>query len=108
MHLAANGAYEAAHSLVAARKGFVSAVRAWHTLLTHLAASGGARLSHAKYQVWRSLRGLLGGRLMGVSASFLRQWGVDVAERAREPVTVRRSDGSEETITRRRAYQAVS
>lgn len=107
-HLVVNGAYEAARGLAAERQGFVSAVRAWHTLLTYLAAGGGARLSHAKYQVWHSLQGLLGGRLTGVSASFLRQWVVDMAGRAKETVTVRRSDGSEETITRLRAYQEES
>lgn len=108
LHLVANGAYEAAHELVAERKGLVSAVRAWHTLLTYLATSGGARLSQAKYQGWHSLQGLLGGRRAGVSASFLRQWVVDVADRAQETVTVRRSDGQAETITRLRAYQEES
>lgn len=105
LHLAANGAYEAAHALVDERKGFVSAKRAWHNLLTYLTASGGARLSHAKYQERGELRGLLGGRMLGVSASFLRQWVADVAEKAKEMVTVRRSDGEEETITCLRAYQ---
>jgi hypothetical protein len=104
LHLVANGAYEAAQGLLAQRQGLVSAVRAWHTLLTHLLASGGARLSQAKHQVWPSLRGLLGGRLAGTSASFLRQWVVDVAGKAKETVTIRRRDGRPETISRQRAY----
>lgn len=108
LHLVSNGAYEAAKGLLAKREGLVSAIRAWHTLLTHLVASGGARLSQAKYQVWPSLRGLLGGELLGASASFLRQWVVDVAEKAKETVTVQRSDGQEETITRLQAYQEKS
>lgn len=108
LHLANNGAYEAAHALVDERKGFVSAKRAWHNLLTYLAASGGDRLSQAKYMDWEGLRGLLGGRVLGVSASFLRQWVIYGAEKAKEMVTVRRSDGEQETITRLRAYQEDS
>jgi len=108
LHLANNGAYEAAHKLVGKRKGFVSAKRAWHNLLTHLTMSGGDRLSQAKHMEWEGLRGLLGGRVLGVSASFLRQWVADVAEKAKEMVTIRRSDGEEETITRLRAYQEES
>ena len=108
LHLVGNGAYETAKGLRAQRKGLISATRAWHTLLTHLVASGGGRLSQAKYQAWASLRGLLGGRLAGVSASFLRHFVLEAAERGKEPVTVRRSDGSEETITHLRAYQEES
>lgn len=108
LHLVGNGAYEAAQGLLAKREGLVSAIRAWHTLLTHLVASGGARLSQAKHQIWPSRRGLLGGRLMGTSASFLRQWVVDVAEKAKETFIVQRSDGQEETITRLQAYQEES
>lgn len=108
LHLTNNGAYEAAHALVDVRKGIVSAKRAWHNLLTYLTASGGARLSQAKHIEWGELRGLLGGRVLGVSASFLRQWVADVAEKAKETTTVQRSDGEEETITRLRAYQEES
>jgi len=108
LHLVGNGAYETAQGLLAHREGLVSAIRAWHTLLTHLVASGGARLSQAKHQVWMPLRALLGGRLLGTSASFLRGWVVEVAEKAQEKVTVQRSDGWEETITRLRAYQEES
>ncbi|PKO20832.1 MAG: hypothetical protein CVU38_18020 [Chloroflexi bacterium HGW-Chloroflexi-1] len=108
LHLVANGAYEAAQGLLAKREGLVSAVRAWHSLLTHLVASGGARLSQAKYQVWPALRGLLGGHLLGTSASFLRCWMMDVAEKAKETVTVQRSASQEETITRLQAYQEES
>jgi hypothetical protein len=108
LHLVANGAYEAAQGLLAKREGLVSAIRAWHTLLTHLVSSSGARLSQAKHQVWPALRGLLGGRTMGTSASFLRQWVVDVAEKAKETVAVQRSEGQEETLTRLQAYQEES
>jgi hypothetical protein len=108
LHLVSNGAYEAARGLLGKRQGLISAPRAWHTLLTYLTASGGARLSQAKQQTWASLTGLLGGRLAGVSASFLRQWVVEAAEKAKEKVTVQRSDGREETITRLRAYQEES
>lgn len=108
LHLVGIGAYEAAQGLLARREGLVSAIRAWHTLLTHLVASGGARLSQAKHQTWPSRRGLLGGRLMGTSASFLRQWVLDGAEQAKETVVVQRSDGQEETITRLQAYQEES
>jgi len=108
LHLVGNGAYETAKGLLAQREGLVSATRAWHALLTHLIASGGARLSQAKHQAWASLRGLLGGRLAGVSASFLRQWVLEVAEKGKEKVTVQRSDGREETIPRLQAYQEES
>lgn len=108
LHLVGNGAYETAKGLLAQREGLVSATRAWHTLLTHLVASGGARLSQAKHQAWTSLRALLGGRPLGTSASFLRGWVVDVAEEAKEKVTVQRSDGREETIPRLQAYQEES
>ena len=104
LHLVSNGVYEAARGLLAKRKGLISATRAWHTLLTHLVSSGGARLSQAKQRAWTSLRGLLGGRLVGVSSSFLRQWVLEVAEKGKEKVTVQRSDGREETITCLRAY----
>ena len=105
LHLAVNGAYEAAQGLLAKREGLVSAVRAWHILLTHLLASGGARLSQAKYRVWPALRGLLGGQVLGTSASFLRHWVVEVAEKAKQTVAVRRGDGQEETISHLQAYQ---
>jgi len=108
LHLANNGAYQAAHVLLNARKGIVSAKRAWHNLLTYLTVSGGARVSQAKYQAWEELRGLLGGRTLGVSASFLRQWVADVAEKAKETTIIQRSDGEEETITRLRDYQEES
>jgi hypothetical protein len=91
--------------LQAKRQGLVSAIRAWHLLLTHVVASGGARLSQAKYQVWPALCGLLAGRVLGTSASFLRHWVVEAAGKAKETVTVRRSDGQEETITCLQAYQ---
>jgi hypothetical protein len=108
LHLAANGVYEVAKGLLGKRQGLISATRAWHTLLTHLVASRGSRLSQAKYLVWESLRGLLGGHLAGRSASFLRQWIVEVAEQAQKEVTVQRSDGREESITQLRAYQEES
>jgi hypothetical protein len=103
--LVGNGAYEAAQGLRATREGLVSAPRAWHHLLTYLAASGGARLSQAKHRVWAPLRALLGGRLVGTSASLLRQWVLEVAEQAQEQVAVQRSDGQAEPITRLQAYQ---
>ena len=108
LHLVGNGAYETVRGLLAQREGLVSAIRAWHILLTHLVASGGARLSQAKHQVWMPLRALLGGRLLGTSASFLRGWVVDVAEKAKEKVPVQRRDGREETITHLQAYQEES
>lgn len=108
LHLVRNGAYTAAWGLMARRQGCISALRAWHSLLVYLAASGGARLSGAKHLPWAPLRGLLGGRIAGVSASFLRHFVVEAAETAEEPVTVQRSDGGEETITRLQAYQEES
>lgn len=108
LHLANNGAFEAAHNLVSKRKGFVSARRAWYNLSIYLMISGGARLSQAKHMEWEGLRGLLGGPVLGVSASFLRQWVIYVAEKAKEMITVQRSDGEKETITRLRAYQEDS
>lgn len=108
LHLVGNGAYETVKGLLGQRSGLISVPRAWHTLLTHLAASGGSRLSQAKHLTWEPLRGLLGGHLAGHSASFLRQWVVEVAAKAQEEVTVQRSDGREESITRLRAYQEES
>lgn len=108
LHLVGNGAYETAKGLLGQRSGLISATRAWHTLLTHLVASGGNRLSQAKHLAWEPLRGLLGGHLAGRSASFLRQWVEEIAEKAQEEVTVQRSDGREDTITRLRAYQEES
>jgi hypothetical protein len=108
LHLVRNGVYETTQELLGKRRGLISATRAWHTLLTHLLNSGGERLSQAKHQAWTSLQGLLGGRLVGISASFLRQWVVELAEKAKEKITVRRDDGQEETITRLQAYQEES
>jgi hypothetical protein len=104
LHLVGNGVYEAACGLLAKRERLISAARAWHTLLIYLLVSGGARLSQAKHLEWTPLRGLLAGRLVGISASFLRQWMTELAEKAGEEVTVQRSADREEKITCLRAY----
>ncbi|MBL7065904.1 MAG: hypothetical protein ISS49_17140 [Anaerolineae bacterium] len=60
-------------------------------------------MSQVKYFAWHRVRGLLSG-CAGLSATSLRSWMVEVAKHAKEKVTVRRSDGREETITRLRDY----
>jgi hypothetical protein len=109
-HLALNGAYESLRRLGVAPGAALSQwplLRVWHTLLVYLLVSGGARLSQAKYFDWRVVRGLLSG-CAGLSATSLRNWLVAVAQRAKEPITVRRSDGREERITRLQDYQEES
>ena len=106
-HLALNGVYESLKRLVDARLGVLSnwpALRVWHVLLVYLLASGGARLSRAKHFAWHQVQGLLGG-CRGLSATSLRNWLVAVAQRAKEKVIVRRSDGREETVTHLQDYQ---
>jgi len=106
-HLALNGVYESLKQLVAAPMSVLSRwppLRVWHTLLVYLLVSGGSRLSQSKYFPWRQVRGLLSG-CAGLSATSLRNWLVAVAQHAKEEVTVRRSDGEEETITRLQDYQ---
>ena len=106
-HLALNGVYESLKRLVDARLGVLSnwpALRVWQVLLVYLLASGGARLSRAKHFAWHQVQGLLGG-CRGLSATSLRNWLVAVAQRAKEKVIVRRSDGREETVTRLQDYQ---
>jgi hypothetical protein len=106
-HLAANGAYESLERLVEKPLSALhrwSPRQVWHTLLTYQMASGGGRLSQIKYFSWGSVRGLLNvGR--GLSASSLRNWLAEAAQQAKEKVRVRRSDGSEETLSRLRDYQ---
>jgi len=80
------------------------ALRVWHVLLVYLLVSGGARLSQAKRFAWHQVRGLLSG-CGGLSAPSLHNWLVAVAQQAGEKLTVRRSDGQEETITRLQDYQ---
>jgi hypothetical protein len=109
-HLALNGAYESLRGLDVAPGAALSQwplMRVWHTLLVYLLVSGGARLSQAKYFDWRGVHGLLSG-CAGLSATSLRNWLVAVAQRAQEPITVRRSDGREERITRLQDYQEES
>jgi hypothetical protein len=106
-HLALNGVYESLKRLVDAPSKVLSnwpALRVWHVLLVYLLASGGARLSQAKHFAWYQVQGLLSG-CRGLSATSLRNWLVAVAQWAKEKVTVRRSDGREETITRLQDYQ---
>jgi hypothetical protein len=106
-HLALNGVYESLKQLVVAPMSVLSRwspLRVWHTLLVYLLVSGGSRLSQVKYFPWHQVRGLLSG-CAGLSATSLRNWLVAVAQHAKEKVTVRRSDGEEETITRLQDYQ---
>jgi hypothetical protein len=106
-HLALNGVYESLKRLVMAPLPVLSRwppLRVWHVLLIYLLVSGGARLSQVKYFAWRQVRGVL-SNCAGLSATSLRHWLVAVARHARETVTVGRSDGRAETITRLRDYQ---
>ena len=105
-HLAFNGAYESLKRLVAEPLSVLSQwspLRVWHVLLVYLMVSGGERLSQVKYFAWHQVRGLLSG-CGGLSATSLRSWLVAVAQHAKEKVTVHRSDGREESITRLRDY----
>jgi hypothetical protein len=105
-HLALNGAYEGLKGLVSGSLSVLSGwppLRVWHVLLVYLMASGGGRLSQIKYFAWHQVRGLLSG-CAGLSATSLRNWMVAVAEHAQEKITVCRSDGRKETITRLRDY----
>ena len=106
-HLALNGAYESLKRLVVAPLPVLSRwtpLGVWHILLVYLLVSGGERLSLVKYFAWHQIRGLLSG-CAGLSATSLRNWLVAAAQHAKEKVTVRRSDGQEETITRLQDYQ---
>lgn len=105
-HLALNGAYGSLERLVAGPLSVLSdwsPLRVWHVSLVYLMASGGGCLSQIKYFAWRQVRGLLSG-CAGLSATSLRHWMVEVAKHAKEKVTVCRSDGREESITRLRDY----
>jgi len=106
-HLALNGVYESLKRLVVAPLPVLSRwppLRVWHVLLAYLLVSGGERLSQVKYFAWRQVRGLLSG-CAGLSATSLRHWLVAVAQHAGKGVTVCRSDGQAETITRLQDYQ---
>ena len=105
-HLAFNGVYESLKRLVVeplSVLGQWSPLRVWHVLLVYLMVNGGERLSQAKYFAWHQVRGLLSG-CGGLSATSLRSWLVAVAQHAKEKVTVHRSDGRAESITRLRDY----
>lgn len=102
-HLVRNGAYESLKRLVGAA-GSGRALRTGHNLLVYLLHNGGARLSQAKHTVWSPVAGLSSG-CRRVSATALRRWLVSRAGEAQGPVTVHRSDGREETISRLRDYQ---
>ncbi len=105
--MALNGVYESLKRLVVAPLPVLSRwppLRVWHILLVYLLASGGERLSQVKYFAWRQVRGLVSG-CAGLSATSLRNWLVAVAQHVKEEVTVRRSGGQEETITRLQDYQ---
>jgi len=109
-HLALNGAYESLRRLEVAPGAALSqwpSLRVWHTLLVYLLVSGGARLSQAKYFDWGVVCGLLSG-CARLSATSLRNWLVAVAQYAQESLTVRRSDGREERISRLQNYQEES
>jgi hypothetical protein len=104
-HLACNGVYASLKRLlVAAGSGASQALRTGHNLLVYLLHSGGARLSQAKHTLWSPVTGLLSG-CQRVSATALRRWLVARADEAQKPVTVPRSDGQTETISRLRDYQ---
>jgi hypothetical protein len=106
-HLALNGVYESLKGLVVAPLPVLSQwspLRVWHVFLVYLLVSGGGRLSQVKYFTWRQVWGLLSG-CAGLSATSLRNWLAAVAQQAKEQVSVRRSDGEEETITRLQDYQ---
>lgn len=106
-HLALNGVYESLKRLVVAPLPVLSRwspLRVWHVFLVYLLVSGGGRLSQVKYFTWHQVWGLLSG-CTGLSATSLRNWLAAVAQHAKEQVTVRRSDGEEETITRLQDYQ---
>jgi hypothetical protein len=106
-HLVLNGAYEGLKQLVVAPLPVLSQwppLQVWHTLLVYLLMSGGGRLSRAKHFAWRQVQGLLRG-CTALSATSLRHWLVAMAQHAQEKVTVRRSDGREETISRLQDYQ---
>ncbi len=104
-HLTLNGSYASLKRLLGASVAEAGqALRTGHTLLVYLMRSGGARLSQAKHFVWQEVGGLLCG-CARASASGLRHWLVTTAQRAQAKVTVRRSDGREETITCLQDYQ---
>ncbi len=100
-HLAMNGAYASLQQLVG---DSLSALRMGHTYLVYLLKSGGARVSQAKHFVWEEVAGLLIG-CGRASATGVRDWLVAVAQRAQDPITVQRSNGQAETITRLQDYQ---
>ena len=110
-HLAANGAYESLGRLVEKPLSALhrwSPRRVWHTLLTYQMVSGGGRLSQVKYFSWQPVQGLLSS-CAGLSATSLRNWLAEAAQQAKgaadAQVTIHRSDGSEETISRLQDYQ---
>jgi hypothetical protein len=106
-HLVLNGAYASLERLNAGEQSVLAQwppMRVWHTLLVYLLASGGARLSQAKHFDWRQVGGLLIG-CAGLSATSLRKWVIAVAQKAKEKVSIRRSNGQEERITRLQDYQ---
>jgi len=104
--LALNGAYGSLKPLITGPMSVLSGwspLRVWHVLLVYLMASGGGRLSQIKYFDWHQVQGLLSG-CVGLSATSLRNWMVEIARHAKDKVTVCRSDGREESITRLRDY----
>jgi hypothetical protein len=109
-HLTLNGAYASLKQLVQGPLDVLTrwpALQVWHILFVYLMASGGERLSQVKHFAWAEVRGLLKEH-RGLSASSLRNWIVAVAEHAKEKLTVRRADGSEEQITRLQDYQEAA
>ncbi|MCP4544218.1 MAG: hypothetical protein GY832_44465 [Chloroflexi bacterium] len=100
-HLAINGTYESLKRLVDKK---LTVLKQWaplhvfHVLLVYLMASGGERLSQIKHFAWGQVQGLIG--CAGLSATSLRNWMIAVAKYAKEKVTVHRSDGKQESMTR--------
>jgi hypothetical protein len=104
-HLSLNGAYESLSRLVGgAKAGIDYGQRMGHTYLLYLLKSSGGRVSQAKHFVWEEVGGMLSG-CGRASASGLRNWLVSTAEEAAEEVTVCRSDGGAEKVTRLEDYQ---
>jgi hypothetical protein len=97
-HLAMNGTYASLKRLVGDR------LQQGHTYLIYLIRSGGGRVSQAKHFVWKQVEGLLVG-CKRASATGLRRWLVWAAKQAQEKVSVCRSDGEEESISRLQDYQ---
>jgi hypothetical protein len=96
--LVLNGAYASLRRLVG------DSLCMGHAYLVYLMKSGGGRISQAKHLVWPQVEGILIG-CARASATGLRRWVVSVAKRAQDKISIRRSGGREESITRLQDYQ---